>query len=78
MSEKRNTVSAYDASEGALYVLFILSLIMHDNAPTVCAVDYFDQGLNPRLEKRLTSLICELAIARGKTIFLTSHSTRWS
>jgi predicted ATPase len=74
MSAKRNTISAYDASEGALYVLFILSLIMHDDAPLVCSVDNFDQGLNPRLVRRLTSLVCELAIARGKTMFLTSHN----
>lgn len=74
MSDRRNTISAYDASEGALYVLFILSLIMHEDAPLIFSVDNFDQGLNPRLVKRLTSLVCELAIARGKTIFLTSHN----
>jgi predicted ATPase len=74
MSSNRNTISAYDASEGALYVLFMLSLLMHEKAPLVFAVDNFDQALNPRLVKRLTSLVCELAIQRGKTVFLTSHN----
>src|SRR6185295_6879826 len=37
MRPERNTLSAYDASEGALYVLFMLALVSHERAPQVVA-----------------------------------------
>ncbi|MBO5622014.1 MAG: AAA family ATPase, partial [Butyrivibrio sp.] len=36
--------TGYDASEGALYVLFMLSLAMHDKAPKMFAIDSFDHA----------------------------------
>lgn len=44
--------TGYDASEGALYVLFMLSLAMHPQGPTIFAVDSFDHALNPHLAKK--------------------------
>ena len=70
--DKRFT--AYDASEGALYVLLLLSLAIHVKAPTVFAIDNFDHGMNPRLAKVTTRLFCELIIKAGKTVFLTTHN----
>ena len=37
--------TGYDASEGALYVLFMLALAMHPQAPSIFAVDSFDHQL---------------------------------
>jgi predicted ATPase len=54
MKDKRNTLTAYDASEGALYVLFAAVLCLSASAPRLLAVDNLDQALNPRLVARLT------------------------
>ncbi len=55
MKENRNTLTAYDASEGALYVLFCAILCLSPNAPRLFAIDNLDQALNPRLVTRLTA-----------------------
>lgn len=66
--------TGYDASEGALYVLFMLSLAMHPQGPTIFAVDSFDHALNPHLAKKMTEVFCQEIIKNGKTAFLTTHS----
>lgn len=66
--------TGYDASEGALYVLFMLSLAMHPQGPAIFAVDSFDHALNPRLAKKMTEVFCQEIIKNGKTAFLTTHS----
>ena len=70
--DKRFT--AYDASEGALYVLLLLSLAVHDRAPDVFAIDNFDHAMNPRLAKETTRRFSELILDTDKTVFLTTHS----
>jgi predicted ATPase len=54
MKGNRNTLTAYDASEGALYVLFAAVLCLSASTPRLLAVDNLDQALNPRLLSRLT------------------------
>lgn len=66
--------TAYDASEGSLYVLFLLCLAMHDKSPNVFAVDNFDQAMNPRLARATTRLFCDLIKKRNKTVFITTHN----
>ncbi len=58
MRKSRNTLTAYDASEGALYVLFCAILCLSPQAPNFFAIDNLDQALNPRLVGRLTSKLC--------------------
>ena len=55
MLKSRNTLTAYDASEGALYVLFCAILCLSPQAPKLLAIDNLDQALNPRLVTQLTS-----------------------
>lgn len=57
MQSNRNTLTAYDASEGALYVLFSAILCMSPTSPRFFAIDNLDQALNPRLASRLLSRI---------------------
>ena len=57
MSEDRNTLTAYDASEGALYVLYTAILCLLPEAPALLAIDNLDQALNPRLVTRLVSYL---------------------
>lgn len=66
--------TGYDASEGSLYVLFLLSLAMHKKAPHIFAIDNFDQAMNPKLAKAVTKRFCELIEEQNKTVFLTTHN----
>lgn len=66
--------TGYDASEGALYVLFMLCLAMHPQAPAIFAIDSFDHALNPRLAKKITQVFCEEIIKNKKHVFLTTHN----
>ncbi len=76
MGEKRNQLSGYDASEGSLYVLFMLVLALHPNAPQFFAVDNFDHALNPRLARALTRLFCRLMVESSppRQVLLTTHN----
>ena len=55
MNQTRNELTAYDASEGALYVIFTALLCLLPQAPRLLAIDNLDQALNPRLLTRLIS-----------------------
>ena len=72
----KDTVSftGYDASEGALYVLFMLSLAMHEKAPKMFAIDSFDHAMNPRLARRVVEVFCNKIIEENKTVFMTTHN----
>jgi energy-coupling factor transporter ATP-binding protein EcfA2 len=75
MTRNRNLLSGYDASEGALYVLFMLVLAMHPEAPRVLAVDNFDAALNPLLAKSMTTIFVGQLFASNndRQVFLTTH-----
>lgn len=76
MTPKRNLLSGYDASEGALYVLFASVLILHPKSPDFFAIDNVDQSLNPVLAKKLSAAICRwtLSAPHQKQVLLTSHN----
>jgi len=76
MNGGRNVLSGYDASEGALYVLFMLVLALHPRTPRFFAVDNFDQALNPRLAQALTRKFCELILhaKSPRQVLLTTHN----
>lgn len=68
------TFTGYDASEGALYVLFMLCLALHPESPSMFAIDSFDHALNPRLAKRLTEIFSQLILESHRTAFMTTHN----
>jgi predicted ATPase len=74
MAKRRNTLSGYDASEGALYVLFMLVLAVHGQSPSILAIDNFDQALNPRTARALTRVFVASALENGRQVFLTTHN----
>ena len=77
MAEGRNKLSGYDASEGALFVLFLAVLAAHPNAPELIAIDNADHGLNPGLAKRLMKAFSDWILSDAKTrrqILITSHN----
>lgn len=68
------TFTGYDASEGALYVLFMLTLAMHKKTPKMFAIDSFDHALNPRLAKRVTQIFSQIILEQDRTVFMTTHN----
>lgn len=76
MNKSRNELTAYDASEGALYILFSAILCLSPQAPKVFAIDNLDQSLNPRL---LVSLVKKLSSwlrhnGEERQILFTAHN----
>ncbi|ELX11843.1 hypothetical protein Jab_1c04310 [Janthinobacterium sp. HH01] len=83
MHSSRNQLSAYDSSEGTLYLLFMVVLLMHPEAPRVLAVDNIDSALNPKITRKLLeTVIRSTCMAKDKSlgeigleqVFLTSHN----
>ncbi|UQA57579.1 AAA family ATPase [Polyangium aurulentum] len=69
-----NRLSAYDASEGALYVLFALALLFHPRTPPFFAIENIDHALHPRLARALVRKMAEYTALQGKQILLTTHN----
>jgi len=76
MAEDKNLLSAYDASEGALYVMFVAALLASENSPLFFAIDNVDHGLNPRLMKVLMKRVCEWTLTSNepRQVLLTTHN----
>jgi hypothetical protein len=67
MSEEHDELSAYDASEGALYVLFAAVLALHPASPRILAID--------NVARALVKQFCEWVLSRKQTqVLLTSHN----
>jgi energy-coupling factor transporter ATP-binding protein EcfA2 len=74
MRKNDQTVSGYDASEGALYVLYLLCLAMHPQAPRLFALDNFDHGLNPSAARQLARVFSEEILSNDRQVLLTTHN----
>ena len=76
MAKRRNVLTGYDASEGALYILFAAVCLLHPKSSTFFALDNVDQALNPLLAKRLATAICKwtLEARHEKQVLITSHN----
>jgi predicted ATPase len=76
MAKNRNTLTAADASEGALYVLFAAVLCLARSAPEVFAIDNLDAALNPRLVTRLVERLSAWLAANGehRQLLFTAHN----
>lgn len=66
--------TAYDASEGALYILFMFCLALHPKSPSVFAIDNFDQAMHPQLARAVMRKVSEVIQKQSKTLFLTTHN----
>jgi hypothetical protein len=76
MKSTRNVLSGYDASEGALYVLFLAVLAAHPKAPRFFAIDNVDHGLNPGLAADLMKRLSDWILIQDmpRQIIMTSHN----
>ncbi|MEH3099806.1 AAA family ATPase [Sphingomonas adhaesiva] len=82
MMKNRDYLSAFDASEGTLYLIFVATMLAHDSAPSMFGLDNVDGTLNSRLVRTLTDLIVDVACGvrrmegskiRRRQSFVTSH-----
>lgn len=76
MARKRDLLSGYDASEGALYILFCAVLALHPKSPSLLAIDTIDQAINPRLACKLMTAVCSWTsrFRHGRQWLLTGHN----
>ena len=82
MKQGRDFLSAYDSSEGTLYLLFLVTLILHPETPKIFALDNIDNALNPKATRafleKLIKVCCDDAFEvlenRPQQVFLTSHN----
>jgi energy-coupling factor transporter ATP-binding protein EcfA2 len=76
MKPGRNVLSGYDASEGSLFALFLAVLAIHPKAPSFCAVDNADHGLNPGLATVLMKHFADWVLSSKdqRQILMTSHN----
>ncbi|WP_262264900.1 AAA family ATPase [Pantoea dispersa] len=75
MKSNFNSLYAYDVSEGALYILFTLLLLIHEDSPDIVAIDNIDNALNPGLIRMLMAQVVEIVEEKkDKQIFLTTHN----
>jgi hypothetical protein len=76
MNKSRNELTAYDASEGSLYVIFCALLCLLPQAPRLLAVDNLDQSLNPRLLARLAARLSGWLQHNGpdRQLLFTAHN----
>lgn len=76
MTPGRNALSGYDASEGALLILFLAVLAAHPKTPSFFAVDNADHGLNPGLASVLMKHFADWVLSNSdqRQILMTSHN----
>lgn len=76
MAKGHNKLTGYDASEGALYILYCAVLALHPKAPPFLAVDNVDQALNPKLATHLMAKLCSWTerIGSDRQWLLTAHN----
>ncbi|MBZ9919090.1 ATP-binding protein [Mesorhizobium sp. BR1-1-12] len=77
MRAGRNKLSAFDASEGTLYLIFVATLLAHKQTPKAFGLDNVDGTLNPRLvrslSKHLVDIVTGSSPEENRQAFMTSH-----
>jgi hypothetical protein len=75
MKTNFNKLYAYDVSEGALYILFVIVLLLHKESPNIFALDNADNALNPGLIRSLMDHVIEmLEVNPRKQMLITTHN----
>lgn len=75
MSRNFKNLYAYDVSEGALFLLFVLTLVLHPETPPLLALDNVDSALNPGMVRNLIFRMGDILRDHPeRQLFLTTHN----
>lgn len=61
-------------NEGFLFVLFYICIIVHENTPSLIAIENIEASLNPKLCTELMQLLIKLSQKYNKKMILTTHN----
>ncbi len=74
MLRKNNILSAENANEGILHVLFYLALFISSKTPNFFAIDNIETALNPKLCRALIKELANLSETNNKQAIITTHN----
>lgn len=74
MQKKNMILSAENANEGALVLLFQLALLASKRTPNFFAIDNIDTALNPRLCRELIKEVTNFALKNNKQVVVTTQN----
>jgi predicted ATPase len=69
-----NVLSAENANDGVLHVLFYLALFISKKTPSLFAIDDIETCLNPRICRTLLKELIQLAKENHKQALITTHN----
>lgn len=71
---KLTKIDQRSLSEGFLYLLFYVTLIISDKTPNFFAIENLETALNPKLCAKVTKNIVDLSKKYNKQLLLTTHN----
>jgi predicted ATPase len=74
MKKSNSLFSAENANEGALHIIFYLSLFISKKTPGFFAIDNIETALNPQLCRNLIKTFTILAPIHNKQALITTHN----
>lgn len=74
MNEKGDNYRADEVSEGVLYFLALLCIVLQPNPPKLILLEEPERGIHPRRISEVMQFIFDLAQEKDVQIILTSHS----
>ncbi len=74
ISETLKYFDQRSVNEAFLYLLFFFTLMVSDNSPKFFAIDNIESALNPKLCRKFTHRLIELAAKYDKQIIVTTHN----
>lgn len=74
MAADNNVLSAENANEGVLHVLFYLALFISKRTPSLFGIDNIEQALNPQLCRSLMKELAQIAKESDKQALITTHN----
>lgn len=74
MKRQNKILSAENANEGILYLLFYFTLFISDKTPKFFAIDNIETALNPKLCRDLIKQLAILAKKNDKQTLITTHN----
>lgn len=69
-------LSAVEVNEGALYALFLLTILFHPSAPNVLAIDNIDHALSPRMARYVLERVQAIVLDEPERpqLLVTAHN----